>query len=141
MSDPFIRLQNYRSYFSGGKGWAEYSTSNPKEVFVAIILGVEPKKIERPDQYANVDDVILQMAENIKANRKSDTLFDMNEPPKPRAKRRVLMRVSDAGCGEELPCNVHLVCEKCGHDAGWMEVKTVTEAKHQPCPVCNKEQP
>ena len=62
-------------------------------------------------------------------------------PDAPRRPRRVMLHVTDAGegCTAELPHAVHLKCSKCGHDAGWLTVRTVTEARRQPCPNCNRE--
>ncbi|WP_109074112.1 MULTISPECIES: hypothetical protein [unclassified Azospirillum] len=70
-----------------------------------------------------------------KDTRRQPTLFAM--PPKP---RRVLLRVADAGshgCVTSFRYFVHLVCDRCGHDAGWSEHRTKKEATSQPCPVCN----
>jgi len=32
---------------------------------------------------------------------------------------------------------VRLKCLICGHDAGWVKDLTSTEARRQPCPICN----
>lgn len=72
------------------------------------------------------------------------TLFEM--PTKPRAKRRVLMHVIDAG-----PCDcdpddttpggikdlVVLKCEKCGHETDWQRVLRSEAKRGLPCPECN----
>lgn len=58
---------------------------------------------------------------------------------KPKAKRRVLMHVDDAGGAEHgRALNVTLRCSKCGYRSEWLQCDTVTEAKRgQPCPRCN----
>lgn len=55
----------------------------------------------------------------------------------PRAPRKVLMHVYDAG-GEASPL-VKMRCRKCGHDTGWVEMDgPVSEYKRGlPCPLCN----
>lgn len=70
MTGRIIRINKYRSIFTDGKGWCEYRTVCKDEVFVAVLIGVEPKKIERESQFADVEGAILRMAENIKAARK-----------------------------------------------------------------------
>lgn len=62
-------------------------------------------------------------------------LFD--NPPKPRAKPRIIMFVYDAGLDGDCEA-VCLECRKCGHKIEWQHVRTVTEAKRFPCPECNK---
>lgn len=57
---------------------------------------------------------------------------------RPRKARRVLMHVVDAGIGEK-GLIVNFVCLRCGHDAGWWEVTSVSEGKRgMPCPICNE---
>jgi hypothetical protein len=61
-------------------------------------------------------------------------------PAAPRRPRRVLMRVVDAGdhgCITDKRWFVHLVCQRCGHDAEWLEFSTKRESLSQPCPKCN----
>jgi len=39
----------------------------------------------------------------------------------------------------ETPELGHMVCGKCGHEAGWMHFKTRTEVRRgEPCPICNR---
>ncbi len=66
---------------------------------------------------------------------KTQLLFDVL--PRTRV-RRVMMHVCDAGAAESGAHIVNFVCGKCGHDAGWWEVDSVTEGKRgMPCPKCN----
>lgn len=63
------------------------------------------------------------------------------EPPKPRAKRRVLCHVIDAGdtggC-EGHEADVRFKCQKCGHETDWIRMPTASAAKRGiPCPNCN----
>ena len=53
----------------------------------------------------------------------------------PRTKRKVRMRVVDAGYGM-----IEFECWKCGHNTGWVEDNnTLTENRRgPPCPICNK---
>lgn len=65
----------------------------------------------------------------------SKSLFD--NPPKPRAKPRVMMHVIDAGDGM-----AQFGCRKCGHETDWESVESVTVAKRGiPCPKCNEVKP
>lgn len=44
-----------------------------------------------------------------------------------------LMHVHDAGQGR-----VHFQCNRCGHDDGWTQARTLSEDKRgRPCPRCN----
>jgi len=57
------------------------------------------------------------------------------KPPRPHVWR---MHVCDAGNGEEGKPICKMRCRKCGHESGWIEFDTVTEAKRGlPCPTCN----
>jgi hypothetical protein len=59
-------------------------------------------------------------------------------PKPPRKMRGQLMHVSDAYNTSGLKCQFR--CRKCGHQTGWVECDTVTEAKKGlPCPKCNKD--
>jgi hypothetical protein len=59
----------------------------------------------------------------------------------PRAAPRVLMKATDHSFCDETPDHPelgHMVCGKCGHDAGWMHFATRTDVKNgEPCQVCN----
>jgi len=59
-----------------------------------------------------------------------------------RAKPRVMMSGTDHSfCDEEpdSPYMGEMKCKKCGHEAGWMYFKSITECKRgAPCPICNK---
>ena len=66
------RLRNYRHYLEDGKSWAEFGCKDKQEVFIALILGVEPKKIETDEDYLNIDDIILGLAERIQKQRAAD---------------------------------------------------------------------
>jgi DNA-directed RNA polymerase subunit RPC12/RpoP len=63
------------------------------------------------------------------------TLFDM--PPKPRAKRRVLMHVVDAGPFNDEADMVLFECFKCGHETDWMTMRPSEAKRGIPCPNCN----
>ena len=61
--------------------------------------------------------------------RRQSEMF--SRPPAP--PRRVMMHVIDAGQGM-----AEFECGKCGHNAGWLIVESITEAKRgEPCPICN----
>lgn len=70
------------------------------------------------------------------------TLEMFDKPP--RAKRRVLMYVCDAGdcaCGmdDESSAIVQFSCKRCGHVSEWMRGLSIAEAKRGiPCPECAK---
>ena len=68
------------------------------------------------------------------SKKKIDDFFPETIPPKPqRQKPRVLMHVSDAGCGF-----TQFTCNKCGHETDWLIFDSVSEAKRgMPCPKCN----
>lgn len=66
---------------------------------------------------------------------------------KPRAKPRVMMHAIDVGQapgkmpGWRTTKGAHFVCQKCGHDAGWLFDMQDSEVRRGvPCPLCNKEQ-
>jgi hypothetical protein len=67
-------------------------------------------------------------------------LFPETKPP--RAKPRVMMKADDHSFCDETPDTPelgHMVCRKCGHEAGWMHFATRTEVKRgAPCPTCNE---
>lgn len=45
---------------------------------------------------------------------------------------------SDGRAGFVGDC-VQLECRRCGHNTGWIPMRTVTEEKRgRPCPQCNK---
>ena len=67
MGDHFIRLSSYRTYLYDGKGYAEYKCSAKGEVFVALLLGMEPKIIKQQSDFLDADALIVKMAEHIKA--------------------------------------------------------------------------
>ncbi len=69
--------------------------------------------------------------------RKTLDLFpDLVEP---RARRRHLMHVCDAGGDGPGSQIVRFSCAKCGHESEWMQGLMVTEAKRGiECPRCNK---
>ena len=62
-------------------------------------------------------------------------LFDV--PP---AKRRVMMHVVDAGCGDDMPHRATFACDRCGKVTEWMQIRTAREMRSGlPCPTCNKQ--
>ena len=73
--------------------------------------------------------------------KRTTDLFPSTKPP--RAAPRVMMKATDHSFCDETPDTPelgHMVCSKCGHDAGWMHFATRTEVKRgDPCPVCNAE--
>ena len=77
----------------------------------------------------------------MKTPTRAGDMFPGTKPP--RAKPRVMMKGVDHGlCDEDPNCHFigHMKCQRCGHDAGWMGFKNLTEAKRgYPCPECNKE--
>lgn len=57
---------------------------------------------------------------------------------KPRKPRQWLMHVSDAGGDGPHDVWVKFECHRCQHETGWVNMRTVTEAKRGiPCPICN----
>jgi DNA-directed RNA polymerase subunit RPC12/RpoP len=65
----------------------------------------------------------------------ADDLFG----PRPRRAPRKLMHVCDAYEREGKQI-VELQCARCGHQTGWVEFNTVTEARAGlPCPECNAD--
>lgn len=67
-----VRLKNYRNYMLDGFGYAEFKHADKNKVFVAVIVGDEPKKVTVESQFFDVDAAILQMAANIKAAIKAE---------------------------------------------------------------------
>jgi ribosomal protein L40E len=60
---------------------------------------------------------------------------------KPKRRNRVLMHVADAGLAvDDLP-SVRYECRKCHYQTPWLRVSTRREARNQPCPKCNADQP
>lgn len=64
-----IRLRSYKTYLNDGKSWSEFGCKEKNEVFVAVILGVEPRTITSEEDFLKLDDIILDMAAHIKKNR------------------------------------------------------------------------
>lgn len=64
-------------------------------------------------------------------------LFPGTKPP--RACRRVLMHVSDAGWDADSGGPICLMrCTRCGMESGWLHFDNFTEAKRGiPCEACN----
>lgn len=59
----------------------------------------------------------------------------------PRAPRRVMMHVTDAGIREDGADIACFRCGKCGHEEQWIEYRSVSAAKRGvPCPKCNKSE-
>lgn len=68
--------------------------------------------------------------------RRRPQLFDAEQAP--RRKPRVMMHVVDAGEGFDRPL-VELQCRRCGHNTGWVPMRTVSEDRRgRPCPKCNQ---
>ena len=68
---------------------------------------------------------------------------DLLDGVKPRAGRRVLMHVVDAGYSDGYHyaftgAAVRLRCRVCGHDTGWVP-EAPGDRKGRPCPACNEE--
>lgn len=62
-------------------------------------------------------------------------LFPGTKPP--HSKPRVMMHGVDFGYDGDITL-AHMVCPKCGHDAGWLMFDTDTDARRgAPCPKCN----
>lgn len=59
----------------------------------------------------------------------------------PRKAPTKLMHVSDATgqcCDDDNGATVRMRCKRCGHQTGWLDFLTLTEAKRGiPCPKCN----
>lgn len=58
-----------------------------------------------------------------------------------RSPRRRLMQVIDAGVSPscQIRRGEHVVrceCPRCGYRSGWIQVRTITEGRTQPCPRC-----
>ena len=79
-----IRLRGYKDYFEDGSGWATYDHVDKKRVFVALIIGDEPKKIESEAQIFDVEQAILKIADSIIQARK-----EKEKASKPKAKLKV----------------------------------------------------
>lgn len=64
------------------------------------------------------------------------------ETQKPRAKRRVMMHLFDAGDPGYVFDGDYIArfeCSKCGRKTGWLMMQTITEGRRGvPCPKCNK---
>lgn len=81
-----------------------------------------------------------------RSNQRQTTLDAITPLPgkPPRAKPQWRMRIDDAGEPPTKPPPgmtqyIRYVCPRCGHDAGWHFMPSVTAAKRGlPCPVCNK---
>ena len=70
--------------------------------------------------------------------------MDLFDRQLPRRARRVLMTAVDIGQaptlmpGWKTSKGAHWVCNRCGHDEGWLFDMSTTEIrKRVPCPVCN----
>ena len=64
--------------------------------------------------------------------------------PKPRAPRRVLMDVIDAGEADGRGPVARYLCRRCGHDTGWVDTPPgprggMLHHATSPCPRCNQD--
>jgi hypothetical protein len=75
-----IRLRNYRTYGPDGKSWSEFKCRDKDQVFVAIVVGVEPKVIHDESDEFDVGKEILRLAEHVRNSR---------EPQRPAAETEV----------------------------------------------------
>lgn len=64
-------------------------------------------------------------------------MFPTAKPP--RAKRRVLMHVTDGGYVDGLGDAATFECRRCKHESGWVAASATDVRRGIPCPVCNKE--
>ena len=67
---------------------------------------------------------------------------DLFDGVKPRAARRVLMHVHDAGYSDGYHADftgpaVRLRCRGCGHDTGWVPMAP-GDKRGRACPACNE---
>ena len=67
-----IRLKEYRTFMDDGKSSVTIRHANKKRVFLALIVGDEPARLDSVSECADVDSVILALAEIIKTNRKHE---------------------------------------------------------------------
>lgn len=65
-----LRLKGWRTFMSDGRSSTTFSTADKKQVAVAVIVGYEPAKIEKDDDWFPVDDTIVDMGRHITASRK-----------------------------------------------------------------------
>ena len=63
-------MKRFRHYLNDGKSYTESDVANKKQVAVAIIPGYEQLKAETDEDFFDVDEAILKLAENIKEARK-----------------------------------------------------------------------
>lgn len=67
-----IRLKKYETWLADGRSRVTYGVADKSEVMVALVIGTEPLKIEKPEDYMNIDDVILGAAEHIRKQRRKE---------------------------------------------------------------------
>jgi len=65
-----IRLTKYRNYGDDGRSYVEYGHQQKDKVFVALIVGEEPKKLTCEEDLLDIESVILAMADHIRAQKK-----------------------------------------------------------------------
>ncbi|TWT63166.1 hypothetical protein [Rubinisphaera italica] len=74
---------------------------------------------------------------------KRDSRLLFPEIKKPRAKRRVLMKVTDVdgSCCEWSDHDVRFACPKCGYETEWVSISRddPQSVLIKPCPNCNEE--
>lgn len=61
--------------------------------------------------------------------------------PVPTKSRRVLMRVVDAGHLPDGKAGARFVCNRCGHDTGWIYAAPKVARAGLPCDTCNAVRP
>ena len=87
-----IRLRNYRTYMDDGRSYAEYRHDKKDKVFVAIIVGEEPKVLKSQEDLCDIDSVILAMAEHIKSQRAPKKKAVKKKVPKKKVKKKIAAR-------------------------------------------------
>ncbi len=65
-----IRLKSYKTFLDDGRSSVTFGIADKREVFVALILGVESAKITDAKQCLDIDDMILRLAAHIQNQRK-----------------------------------------------------------------------
>ena len=71
-----VRLKRWKTYLDDGRGFAEFTTGDPKIVGVFIRLGFEPLRPIDNEETVDVDEVILKMAAHIRKKRKERKATD-----------------------------------------------------------------
>lgn len=88
-----IRLKRWKTYMEDGRGSVDYSTLEKDKVALFIQVGYEPAALKSIEERADIESVILEMADWIRAKNKKAAAAkkeaEKAEKPKKKATKKV----------------------------------------------------